>query len=74
MAEELTIYEVGDRFATITRAGKVVIWQVDLNGTLFEAPVPIGTALPERDVERPYGGAPGSRMDPGNPGGTGTRA
>ena len=49
MAEEMMIFEVGDRFATITPAGKVTVWQVDLNGKLFEERYPLP---PVRDVER----------------------
>ena len=40
MAETLLVYEVGDRFATITRAGKATIWEVDNTGRPVEAPLP----------------------------------
>ena len=32
MAEDLMIYEVGDRFATITEAGWTVVWEIGEDG------------------------------------------
>lgn len=40
MSERLTIYQQGDRFATISPAGKATIWEVDAEGQLIESPIP----------------------------------
>jgi hypothetical protein len=43
MAEQLTVYEVGDRFATITKEGRAQVYQVSEHGH----PVAVGPVTRE---------------------------
>ena len=38
MSELMEVYEPGDRFATINREGRVLVWRVDENGLVRVQP------------------------------------
>jgi hypothetical protein len=69
MSELMEVFEPGDRFATIDRKGRVLVWQVNEHGIAhvmpgqFDPPAP--APFPDRD-DRPHSRACGiTRHDHG---------
>lgn len=51
MTEDLTVYEPGDRFATITAKGSVHVFEVDWTGVPINADLRPPAALPLREED-----------------------